>query len=165
MNILERFGNITTFVMDIDGVLTDGQIYIQQDGAQLRAMDIKDGYALQLAIKKGYKVIVISGARSEPCCIRLEGLGVKHIYIGVKDKAELLSNLCEEMGFELANTVYIGDDMPDIGAMRLCGLKTCPADACSDVLMMADYISPKSGGKGCVRDVIEKTLRIRDDWE
>lgn len=165
MNVLEKFAQIETFVMDIDGVLTNGQVYIQNDGLQLRSMDIKDGYALQLAVKKGYTVIVISGAQSEPCRLRLEGLGITHIYIGVSDKAALLESLAQEISIDLTTAVYIGDDMPDIQAMQRCGWKACPADACADILMLADYISPKKGGAGCVRDVLEKVMRTRGDWE
>lgn len=165
MNILEKFAPIETFVMDIDGVLTNGQVFIQNDGTQLRAMDIKDGYALQLAVKKGYQIIVISGASSEPCRMRLQRLGVSHIHIGVGDKAALLLELAENLGIDLDRAVYIGDDMPDMEVMKLCGWKACPADACADIQMLADYISPRNGGTGCVRDVLEKVLRIREDWE
>ena len=150
--------------MDIDGVLTNGQLLIQNDGTQLRSMNIKDGYALQLAVKKGYEILVISGASSDPCRMRLEKLGLQHIYIGVPHKAALLLDISAKMNIDLATALYIGDDMPDVEAMSLCGLKACPADACTDILMLADYTSPLGGGAGCVREIIEKVLRIRGDW-
>lgn len=165
MNILNHFKNIRTFVFDIDGVLTNGQVFVQENGQMLRAMNIKDGYALQLAVKKGFRIIVISGATCTSCKIRLENLGINEVYIGVKDKAALLKQLSKDLKFLLPECIYVGDDMPDIEAMRLCGIRACPKDACSDVQMNADYISPQKGGEACVRDIIEKVLKVQDKWE
>lgn len=164
MNILNRFQLISTFVLDIDGVLTNGQVLVQADGSMLRVMHIKDGYALQWAMKQGMQVIVISGASNEPCKIRLERLGILQVHVGVADKAALLIELSREMNIALTECMYMGDDMPDIAAMQLCGIKACPADACVDVQMIADYVSPINGGEGCVRDVIEKVMRLKGLW-
>lgn len=164
MNILSHLGKIKYFIFDIDGVLTDGQLFVPESGELLRSMNIKDGYAMQLAIKKGYPIFIISGGQSSASERRLRNLGIEDIYIGVSDKAALLKTLSEQKKIMLPEAVYVGDDMPDIPAMKLCGLRACPKDACSDVQMMADYISPYDGGKGCVRDIIEKVLRINDHW-
>ncbi|MBX9449514.1 MAG: HAD-IIIA family hydrolase [Taibaiella sp.] len=165
MNILSHFKNIKAFVMDIDGVLTNGQVYIQENGTLLRAMNIKDGYAVQLAVKKGYHIVVISGASSEPCKLRLQALGVVHVYLGVKDKAEFLKEKSKELKILLPECIYIGDDMPDLEVMKLCGLRACPQDSCPDIKMIADYTSEAKGGEGCIRDIIEKVMKVRGDWE
>lgn len=164
MTILDRFQAIKTIVLDMDGVLTNGQLLVTEEGEYLRSMSIKDGYALQLAVQRGYRIIVISGASSEAGQRRLQRLGISQIYLGIKDKATLLRELTVNLGFALDNTLYMGDDMPDLGAMGLCGLSSCPADACVDVLVAADYISPLRGGQGCVRDVIEKVLKPNGHW-
>lgn len=165
MNVLELFESIKVFVFDIDGVLTDGMLHVQEDGELLRRMNIKDGYALQLAIKKGYKVWVISGGKTTAAQNRLHKLGVAEVYVAVEDKVALLQRLITEGGYSAGQLLYMGDDMPDIKAMMLCGLRTCPADAVTDVKQIVHYISPVNGGAGCVRDVIEKVMKINGQWE
>ncbi len=165
MNVLELFEPIKVFVFDIDGVLTDGMLHVQEDGELLRRMNIKDGYALQLAIQKGYQVWVISGGKTTAAQRRLEKLGVEQVHVAVTDKVALLQRLIAEGGYSKEQLLYMGDDMPDLKAMQLCGLRTCPEDAVSDIKQTAQYISPLKGGSGCVRDVIEKVLRINGHWE
>lgn len=165
MNVLALFEKIRFFVFDIDGVLTDGMLHVQENGELLRRMNIKDGYALQLAIKKGYKVWVISGGRSAAIQARLERLGVTEVYIGVADKKEQLQLLMKQYHAAKEAVLYMGDDMPDLEAMQLSGLKCCPQDAVSDIKSVCDYIAPLTGGRGCVRDVIEKVLKLQDNWE
>lgn len=165
MNILELFEPIKVFVFDIDGVLTDGMLHVQEDGELLRRMNIKDGYALQLAIKKGYKVWVISGGKTNAAKQRLNKLGVEDVYVAVEDKISLLRSLIEKGNYQPSELLYMGDDMPDVKAMMLCGLRTCPADAVSEIKSISHYISPLNGGFGCARDVIEKVLKINNDWE
>lgn len=165
MNILELFEPIKVFVFDIDGVLTDGMLHVQEDGELLRRMNIKDGYALQLAIKKGYRVWVISGGRTEAARNRLHRLGVQEVHIAVADKPGLLQELMRKEHYQPAQLLYMGDDMPDLKAMQLCGLRTCPEDAVAEIRETAQYISPLKGGYGCVRDVIEKVLKINGHWE
>lgn len=165
MNVLELFEAIKVFVLDIDGVLTDGMLHVQEDGELLRRMNIKDGYALQLAVRKGYKVWVISGGKTNAVKNRLDKLGVKEVYIDVKDKVSLLSQKIADAAVSKNELLYMGDDMPDIAAMQLCGLKTAPADAVSDIRNIVDYISAFNGGAGCVRDVIEKVMKINGHWE
>jgi len=165
MNILELFEPVRVFVFDIDGVLTDGMLHVQEDGELLRRMNIKDGYALQLAVKKGYKVWVISGGKTNAAKQRLNKLGVEQVFVAVEDKVELLQSLMAAGGYEKQQVLYMGDDMPDVKAMMLCGLRSCPADAVGEVKSISHYISPQNGGAGCVRDVIEKVLKVNNDWE
>lgn len=165
MNVLEKFLPVSTIVLDMDGVLTDGSLLIMPDGEWVRRMNIKDGYILQLAVKKGYRVIVITGSSSVPVEKRLNRLGITMVFQQVKDKLILLKTLMEEHGFSGAETLYMGDDMPDLEVMKFCGLSCCPADSSRDILAIADYISPVKGGDGCVRDVLEKLMRVQGKWE
>jgi len=165
MNVLELFTPVKVFVFDIDGVLTDGMLHVQEDGELLRRMNIKDGYALQLAVKKGYKVWVISGGKTNAVKNRLSRLGVEDVYVDVKDKVALLTQKMSEISLRKENVLYMGDDMPDLAAMQLCGLRTCPSDAVAEIRNIADYISPFAAGAGCARDVIEKVLKINNHWE
>ncbi len=163
--MLSLFSVIKAFVFDIDGVLTDGMLHVPEEGELLRRMNIKDGYALQLAVKKGFKVWIISGGKSEAVRKRLKNLGVHEVYLSAENKKACLQQLMDEAGLDKEQVLYMGDDMPDLAAMELCGLKTCPEDAVSDIRKIADYISPYAGGQGCVRDVIEKTMKIAGVWE
>jgi 3-deoxy-D-manno-octulosonate 8-phosphate phosphatase (KDO 8-P phosphatase) len=165
MNVLELFAAIKVFVFDIDGVLTDGMLHVQENGELLRRMNIKDGYALQLAIRKGYSVWVISGGKTTAVKKRLEGLGVMDVYIDVKDKVSLLQQKINDAMLSREELLYMGDDMPDKEAMLLCGLKAAPFDAVTDIINIVDYVSPFAGGAGCARDVIEKVLKINGHWE
>jgi len=164
MNVLELFEKITVFVFDIDGVLTDGMLLVQENGELLRRMNIKDGYALQLAVRKRYKVWVISGGRSAAVKLRLANLGVTDVYIGVKDKRTLLEGLMNRYKVTAEQVLYMGDDMPDIEAMQIAGLPCCPQDAIPEVKQVSRYIARQTGGAGCVREVIEKVLKIAGDW-
>jgi len=165
MNLLELFAPIRTFVFDVDGVLTDGNLMLTEDGHMLRSMNIKDGYAMQLAIKKGYKVWIISGGKSEAVRLRLNRLGVQEIHTGIESKKELLHNIALTSNTEYQSVLYMGDDIPDYAAMQQCGMPCCPNDAVPEIKQVAKYISPLAGGKGCVRDVIEKVLKLNGDWE
>jgi 3-deoxy-D-manno-octulosonate 8-phosphate phosphatase (KDO 8-P phosphatase) len=165
MNILELFKPIRTFVFDVDGVLTDGSLVLTEDGHMLRSMSIKDGYALQLAVKKGYKVWIISGGRSEAVKLRLNRLGIQDVHIGIESKKEFLHQVATASATAYESVLYMGDDIPDYAAMQVCGLPCCPADAVAEIKQVAKYISPYNGGKGCVRDVIEKVLKLNGDWE
>lgn len=165
MNLLDFFAPIRTFVFDMDGVLTDGSLLLQGDGQMLRAMNIKDGYAMQLAIKKGYKIWIISGSSSEPAKMRLNRLGIDAVHMSVDSKKDLLHTLAKDTGTHYEHILYMGDDIPDYAVMQLCGLATCPNDAVMEIKQIAKYISPFAGGKGCVRDVIEKVLKLNGDWE
>lgn len=152
-------------MFDVDGVLTDGSLLLLPDGEMARTMNIKDGYALQLAVKQGFKIFVISGAKSVPVQKRLEKLGISDVYMGVEDKRTLLLQLLENNNLLPENTLFMGDDMPDLEAMQVVGLPCCPADACNEVKQISRYISQVAGGRGCARDVIEKVLKLRDKWQ
>lgn len=165
MNLLELFAPIRTFVFDVDGVLTDGNLMLTEDGHMLRSMNIKDGYAIQLAIKKGYRVWIISGGKSDAVRLRLNKLGVKEIHTGIESKKEILHDIVLASNSEYQSVLYMGDDIPDYAAMKVCGLPCCPADAVPEIKQIAKYISPVAGGKGCVRDVIEKVLKLNNDWD
>lgn len=164
MAFLQDLHHITTFVFDLDGVLTDGTVYIDAEGEQLRAMNIKDGYALQLAVKKGYHVAIISGGTSQTVLKRFHALGIPDVYLGVKDKQAALEQFLAAKQASSAQVLYMGDDMPDREVMRKCLVATCPADACEEIKAISHYISPKAGGKGCVRDVIERVLKVQQKW-
>jgi len=165
MSSLKHFKPITTFVFDIDGVLTDGTIYVFDDGEQARRMNIKDGYALQLAVKKGYTVIAISGAHSEAARTRLNRLGVEHVFLQVEDKKKRISEFLKERQLHWDEVLFMGDDIPDLELIKQAGLSCAPADAAASVRQVAKYISSYRGGEGCVRDVIEKVMKLRGDWE
>jgi len=164
MNILSLFKPVSTFVFDVDGVLTDGTVQLLPNGDQSRRMNIKDGYALQLAVKKGYRVVIISGGRSESVVSRLQGLGIKDIYTGILDKKEKLEDYVFENDLKWDEILFMGDDIPDYRAMQLVGLPVCPADAAPEIKSICRYVSPINGGFGCVREVIEKVLKLNDHW-
>lgn len=165
MNVLEQFAPIRTLIFDIDGVLTNSQILATEEGHLLRSVNIKDGYAIQLAIKKGYNIWIISGGTSDAMKTRFENLGMKEVHIRVKDKKALLQELMTKHNTNAAEMLYMGDDIPDYGVMKLAGLPVCPADACPEIKEVSKYISPVQGGMGCVRDVLEKVLRLNGDWD
>lgn len=162
--MLEQFNNISTFIFDVDGVLTDGSLLVMPNGLMARRMNIKDGYALQLAIKKGYKVIVISGGNAPEVKERLNKLGVEEIHMQVTDKLGLLKSILTELNTAQNGCLYMGDDIPDLACMKWVGLPVCPADAVTEVKDISLYISAKAGGFGCARDVIEKVMKLRGDW-
>lgn len=163
-NFLNKLNTITTFVFDVDGVLTDGGVFVSDSGDRFRQYNIKDGYALQLAVKCGYKVCVISGAGAESIRIRLNGLGVTDVFIGCKDKVETLNNYLSANNINPQDVLFMGDDIPDLKVMQSVGLPVCPADAVEDIKAICTYVSPMAGGKGCARDVIEKVLKVQGKW-
>jgi 3-deoxy-D-manno-octulosonate 8-phosphate phosphatase (KDO 8-P phosphatase) len=165
LNILEKFKPITTFIFDVDGVLTNGSLLILNDGQMARQMNIRDGYALQLAIKKGYRVAIISGGTSTPVKERLEKLGVTDVFMAVENKKEKLTEYVTINNLRWDELIFMGDDIPDYVPMQLVGLACCPADAATEIKQISKYISPINGGQGCARDVIEKVLKLNGDWE
>ena len=164
MNVLTDFKKVTTFIFDIDGVLTDGTVLVLRDGLQARQMHVKDGFGLQMAIKNGYRVFIISGGISEESKKRLEYLGLKDIYLGIADKTKFINDLLNDNSIKWEEVLYMGDDLPDIPIMKKVGLSCCPADAVNEVKSIVKYISPINGGWGCVRDVIEKVLKVNGHW-
>ncbi len=165
MSVLEKFKSIRTFVFDVDGVMTDGTVMVFETGEQVRRMSTRDGYCLQLAVKKGYRVLVISGGSSEGVRQRLEYLGIRDIFLNVHDKVEVLRKYALEHELNETDMLYMGDDIPDYGPMQQVGLACAPSDAAPEIRHIAAYISSFGGGQGCVRDVIEKVLKLNGHWE
>ena len=165
MSSLEKFKSIKTFVFDVDGVLTDGTLLILNYGQMARQMNIKDGYALQLAVKKGYRVVIISGGTSDAVKERLQKLGVTDCFLKIDNKKEKLVEYVAEHELSWNEILFMGDDIPDYIPMQLTGLPCCPSDAVPEIKQISHYISPVEGGKGCARDVIEKVLKLNGHWD
>lgn len=161
---LTKLHAVRAFVFDVDGVLTDGTVHVTESGEQLRKFNIKDGYALQLAVKRGYPIAIVSGARSEGVRLRLQGLGIQDIHLAIEDKMTTFQAFLNKNGLSADEVVYMGDDIPDLPVMSGVGLPVCPADAVEEIKAISQYISPKDGGFGCVRDIIEKVLKVQNRW-
>lgn len=155
---------IKAFVFDVDGVLSPSTIPLGEDGMPMRMVNIKDGYALQLAVKKGYKIAIISGGKSESVRLRFEGLGIKDIYLGASKKYPVLKTWMESEGLKPEEIAYMGDDIPDLPCMRAVGLPCAPFDAAYEAKMSACFVSKFIGGYGCGRDLIEQTLKAQGHW-
>ncbi|WP_116127429.1 KdsC family phosphatase [Lewinella sp. IMCC34183] len=164
MNELERFQEITTFIFDVDGVLTNSQLLVTEDGQLLRQMNVRDGYAIKRALEVGYRVAVITGGKSLGVVERLQGLGVVDVYYGVGDKVEAYREFMDLHELDDENVLYMGDDVPDYEVMRLVGFPACPKDACPEILSISKFVSDRCGGAGAARDVIERTLRLHGKW-
>jgi len=160
----EYLKHITTFIFDVDGVLTDGNIMVNTDGEMFRTMNIKDGYGLKVAVDRGYNVCVISGGSNEGVRVRLRNLGIKDIFLGISEKTEILEGYLTNNDLKAENVLYMGDDLPDLEIMKEIGLPTCPQDAVPEIKAISKYVSHKKGGKGCVRDVIEQVMKVQGKW-
>ncbi len=160
----EKLNNIKTVILDVDGVLTDGNLILLPTGEMVRTMNTRDGYAMQLAIKQGIRIAVITGGRDEAVVNRLKYLGLTDIYVNKRDKVEAFEDLLFSYGLDPDEIAYMGDDYPDLAVMSLVGLSACPNDACMDVRKASEYISPENGGKGCVRDLLEQILKVQNKW-
>jgi 3-deoxy-D-manno-octulosonate 8-phosphate phosphatase (KDO 8-P phosphatase) len=165
MNLLDQFKQVTTFVFDVDGVLTDGTLFVFDDGQFVRRMNIKDGFALQLAVKKGYRIAIISGGASDAVTNRLNRLGIRDVFMQVTDKKSKLIEYVQQHNLQWSEILFMGDDIPDFEVLQLVGMPCAPADAVSEIKQVSKYISLLPGGQGCVRDVIEKVLKLNDNWE
>ena len=156
---------ITTFILDVDGVMTNGQVLVTNEGNMLRSFNIKDGFAMQLAVKLGYKICIISGGNSSGVIKRLEGLGIKDIYMKVHEKLPVFKSYISDKNLKADEIAYMGDDLPDYNLIKQVGLKCCPADASHDIQEICDFVSSYPGGGGCVRELIEKVLRAQGKWD
>ncbi len=163
-DFLSNLNAITTFVFDVDGVFTNGDLLCAEDGSLLRTMNAKDGFAIQMILSKGYKLVIITGGDSIGVFKRMEKLGVKCIFDKARNKVKVLEGFLEENNISYDQVLYMGDDIPDYDAMNKCIVKCCPSDAVQEIKSIADYISPLAGGKGCVRDVVEKVLKVQGNW-
>lgn len=151
-------------VLDVDGVLTNGEILVTEKGEQLRTFNVKDGYAIQYAVKQGLLIFVITGAKSLGVQKRFEALGVREVHIGIIDKLGLLSSLLEKYNISKEEVAFLGDDMPDYACMTYVGSAIAPADAVDDIKKICHYISNKKGGEGIVREILEKILKLQGKW-
>ncbi len=160
----EHLPQIKAFIFDVDGVLTNGIVTVMSDGEMIRHMNIKDGYALRCAVNAGFKVCIISGGTNEGVRTRLQNLGITDIYLGAHNKVNQYNELVAMYNLKPEEIVYMGDDVPDAPVMKLVGVPTCPNDAVPEIKAISKYISNKKGGEGCVRDIIEQTLRVQEKW-
>ena len=163
-NLNEILQHITTFIFDFDGVMTDGSVFCDFDGHPLRATNVKDGYAVQLASKLGYNVAVISGAVCPSTIVRMNSLGVTDVFTGIPNKVLKLKEYMKEKNLKPEEIVFMGDDIPDLQVMKEVGLPACPADAVPEVQKISKFVSEKPGGKGAVRDLIERVLKVQSKW-
>ena len=163
-NYKEKLKDITTFIFDYDGVMTTGDVLVDGNGIPLRSSDVKDGYALQLAVRLGYNVAVITGGYSVSIEKRMAMLGVKDVFVRSANKVEVLERYMKTNDLKPEQIVYMGDDLPDYPVMKIIGLPVCPADASPEIKDISLYISNRNGGRGAVRDIIEQVLKAQDKW-
>lgn len=163
-NYKEYLNKISTFIFDVDGVLTDGTIIITTNGDMHRTMHTKDGFALKTAVDKGFHVCIISGGSDEGVRMRLKGLGIKDVFLGTHQKTETMNTYLSDNNIDKENVLFMGDDIPDLYVMQKVGLPCCPQDAVPEIKNVSKYVSHKKGGKGCVRDVIEQVLKVQEKW-
>ena len=163
-NFKTKLTGVKAFIFDVDGVLTDNIVTLMPDGEQIRSMNVKDGYAMQLAIKKGFKIAIISGGKSEMVRKRLNGLGIIDVFLGADNKIDQYNEFILTYHIKPEDVLYMGDDVPDYEVMKRVGVPTCPNDAVQEIKGISIYVSDKKGGKGCVRDVIEQVLKVQGKW-
>jgi 3-deoxy-D-manno-octulosonate 8-phosphate phosphatase (KDO 8-P phosphatase) len=163
-NFKEKLSEVKAFVFDIDGVLSSQTINLNSFGVPARTVNLRDGYALQLAVKKGYRIAVISGSRSKDYLKRLKILGITDVYLNSRKKTDHYNAFLKKYGLDTKEVLYMGDDIPDFEVMQQSGISACPADADSEIKQVSVYISDKKGGEGCVRDIIEQVLRLHNNW-
>lgn len=163
-NYKEKLGKIKAFVFDVDGVLSSSTMSLGEDGCPIRTANVKDGYAIQYARKSGYILAVITGADTELVKNRCKIFGIEDLYTKSADKIVDYEEFKKKRGLTDEEIVYVGDDLPDYPVLKRCGISCCPADAAHEIKEIVDYISPFNGGQGCVRDIIEQTMRLQDKW-
>lgn len=160
----ERLKNINTFILDYDGVMTNGIVILTENDEPLRTANVKDGYAIQLAVKKGYRIAIISGGKSKTIHNRLTALKVTDIFLGANNKLKIFEDYVKKHQLGLDNVLYMGDDIPDYTIMKEVGVATCPADAAEEIKEISHYISHHKGGEGCVREIIEQVMKVQGKW-
>lgn len=163
-NFKEELGRVKAFVFDIDGVLSTQTISMNSFGVPTRTVNFRDGYALQLAVKKGYIVGVISGSNSKEYIKRMKNLGIKDVHLNSRSKMEHFNLFLKKYSLDKKDVLYMGDDIPDYEVMKHTGIPVCPADADSEIKQISMYISDRKGGEGCVRDIIEQVMRLHNKW-
>jgi len=163
-NYKELLKHITTFIFDYDGVFTDGKVLITENGDQLRTANVKDGYALQLARKKGYRIAIISGGTSDSVVKRMNALGIADVFIRVNHKIDVYNDYLSQNNLSKEEVLFMGDDIPDLHIMHEAGVSVCPLDAAEEIKSVAHYISHFKGGEGCVRDILEQVMKVQGKW-
>ncbi len=163
-NYKEDLSGITTLIFDYDGVMTNGMVIISTTGDHLRAGHVKDGYALQLAVKCGYRIVIISGGFSESMRHRCNALNLKDVFLGVAETVAVFEEYMALHNLKREEVLYMGDDIPDYHVMKMVGMPVCPADAAQEIKDISRYISHFKGGEGCVRDVIEQVMKLQGKW-
>ncbi len=161
---MEQLAHIKHFIFDIDGVLTSGAVLVTETGEHLRTVNIKDGYALQHAIKQGFKIAIISGGKSQGMLYRFNNLGIKDVFIGQSNKEKAFNSLLSKWQVQPSQIAYVGDDMPDYPLLQKVGLSCCPADAAQDIIDICTYIVPVNGGHGVARHLLENAMKLQDCW-
>jgi 3-deoxy-D-manno-octulosonate 8-phosphate phosphatase (KDO 8-P phosphatase) len=164
VHVFDKMKAVKAFIFDIDGVLTNNELLVTEAGELLRIMNVRDGQAIKWAIEAGYPVAIITGGRSEGAKKRLTDLGVEEYYSGVKDKTVAFQSFLQRTGLKAFEVSYMGDDLPDLPVLRKVALSACPADAVPEVKAACDYLSNLGGGAGCVRDLIEKVMKLQRKW-
>lgn len=164
LNFKEKLKNLDTLIFDIDGVLSASNVLISETGELLRSTNVKDSYILRYAIKKGLRVIILSGGTNESVKIRYEALGIPDVIIKSKRKIDDFAKLKEKYNLDEGKTLYMGDDIPDYELLKTVGLACCPADAADEIKEISLYVSSKKSGEGCVRDITEQVLRAKGLW-
>jgi len=163
-NFKEGLRKVKAFVFDVDGVLSSPKVYLHPSGELMRSMNTKDGYALQYAVKRGYPIAIITGGRTDSVGERFRGLGITDIYLGASYKPDDFKDFIHKYDLQPEEVLFMGDDLPDYEVMLMVGVPCCPSDAVDEIKSVADYISPRAGGEGCARDVIEQVLRLHGRW-
>ena len=157
--------NVSAFVFDVDGVMTNGQIMITTEGEMYREMNTRDGFAIKCALERDFKIAIISGGTNEGVRKRLEALGVDKVYLGIHKKDIAFDDFLKTYNIDPEEVLCMGDDLPDLSVLEKVGVATCPQDAVSDVKKIVDYVSHKKGGDGCVREIIEQVMRVQNKWD
>ena len=163
-NFKEELKKVKAFAFDVDGVFSDGNLFLYPNGEHIRSMNIKDGFAVQFAVKKSFPIAVITGGDSESVRMRFNNLGVTDVYLKSSNKLNDFKAFIAKYNLDPNEVLYMGDDIPDYKVMNYAGIATCPSDAAEEIKSISRYISNINGGKGCVRDIIEQVLRIQGKW-
>lgn len=165
MNYKTSLHNIKLFAFDYDGVFSSGTILLMPDGSQVRSASVRDGFAVQWAVKQGLQLALVTGGKEVAVRERLSKLGVQHLHLGASNKLEVVTELMDSLDLKWNQVAYMGDDMPDVPVLERVGLAACPADAVPEVRAICHYVSPFPGGSGCVRDLLEQFMKLHNLWE
>ena len=164
-NFKQKLTRIKTLLFDVDGVLTNGQVFLMENGEFVRNMNSKDGFALQLAVKKGYRVAIITGGNSQVVKKALHALGIADVFLSQHDKLQCYKDYINEHNLNEEEILYMGDDLPDYEVMQRVGIASCPNNSAHEIKEISIYISNRNGGDGCARDIIEQVMRSQGNWE